>query len=274
MIKNIFSKNNIIFKWYESKIIKEKYLFINIIIKYLIFIIIYLSLFYYKCLYISIKEIIKVEIDNKFEISLYENNLNFSNYLTDIKPIAIYYPEFNNINNSFYNLLRNNDNKISEIILKQIDLAKSHGLYGFGIIYVFGDTQNIYNNVVDFFLNNKIINFHFLLIWKNDNFVYYLFDILENELNNFIKNIKKYLVSENYIKINNKPAIFIENPFIFEDINETILILREKARKNGIGEIYVVFPINKCLKDSKYIQIFDAVYDLSKFDFLESDHNR
>ena len=121
--------------------------------------------------------------------------------------------------------MRNNDNKISEIILKQIDLAKSHGLYGFGIIYVFGDTQNIYN-VVDFFLNNKIINFHFLLIWKNDNFVYYLFDILENELNNFIKNIKKYLVSENYIKINNKPAIFIENPFIFEDINETILILR------------------------------------------------
>jgi len=277
MIKNIFSKNNIIFKWYESKIIKEKYLIINIIIKYLIFIIIYLILFYYKYIYINIKEIIKVEIDNKFEISLYENNLNFSNYLTDIKPIAIYYPEFNNIkyfNNYYYNLLKNKDNKISEIILKQIDLAKSHGLYGFGIIYVFGNTQNIYNSVVDFFSNNKIINFHFLLIWKNDNFGNYLFDILENKLNNFIKNIKKYLVSKNYIKINNKPAIFIENPFIFEDINETILILREKARNNGIGEIYVVFPINKYLNDSKYIQIFDAVYDLSKFDFLESDDNK
>ena len=39
------------------------------------------------------------------------------------------------------------------------------------------------------------------LLWKNNNFKNYLLNSLEIEINKFIKKIKQYLISSNYIKI-------------------------------------------------------------------------
>ena len=41
------------------------------------------------------KEII--EIDNELRLNLNENDISFNEYKTRIKPIAFYYPEYNNI---------------------------------------------------------------------------------------------------------------------------------------------------------------------------------
>ena len=122
-----------------------------------------------------------MEINNNFDISFYENNINFSNYLTEIKPIAMYYPEYKYFNNyfkfinNFYN--QNNiltDNYINEIFSKQIQLAKSHGIYGFAIYYFFDFNKNmthyITNNLINLLVESREISFSFLLIWKNEKF--------------------------------------------------------------------------------------------------------
>ena len=141
----------------------------------------------------------EVILDNKMDEHEYEDNIDFSEYLSNIKTIAIYIPTFyykneNNklINESnlfwknikeakplfnnhyqprkpikedkylgYYNL---NDNKVIE---KQIKLAKNHGIYGFGIYYYWTDGQILYDFPLKLIVNIDI-EFHFFLIWKND----------------------------------------------------------------------------------------------------------
>ena len=50
-------------------------------------------LFHIRNIYI-IHNGINIEIDNIINISIYENNMNFSNYYTEIKAIALYLPSF------------------------------------------------------------------------------------------------------------------------------------------------------------------------------------
>ena len=47
--------------------------------------------------------IIKIEIDNEYQYSVFENDLTFDNYSSILKPIAIYNPQIIDINNNNYN---------------------------------------------------------------------------------------------------------------------------------------------------------------------------
>ena len=220
-------------------------------------------MFFYRHIFVTLKESIKVDIDNKFEISLFENNVNFSNYISDLKPIAIYFFEY-----MFYNKFSQYKSKsINDTLLEQIDLAKSHGIYGFAFYYYMD--KNGYNYLLNIFIQNVNINFGFLLIWKNDNLIDNIKDDkYEYTLDQFIKNIKKYLLLTNYIKINGKPAIPISNPFIFQNITDIIFILREKAKINGIGEIFLFSPLNEIFNKSHFFSFFDAIYDSPNLNFV------
>ena len=140
-----------------------------------------------------------IEIDNK--IFLYEKNINYSNLTTDIKTIALYLPQFHSIKENdkwwgkgftewtnvksskplykghhqpripgdslnylgYYELIN------LEVIQKQINLAKSHGIYGFGIYYYWFSGRRLLESPLDLFLINKNLDFKFLLIWANEN---------------------------------------------------------------------------------------------------------
>ena len=237
--------------------------------KYLALLIFFFFLFFFKHIYIK-KEKIKIDIDNIFKISLFENNIIFSNYSTEIKPIALYYPDLINFNQYFNKIQRIENLSIEETIIKQVDLARSHGIYGFAINYVFSDEEKLYNNILNIFLKNIKINFPFFLNWNNDNFS--LLNKIEKKLNNFIKQIKKYLISKNYIKINNKPIISIRNPSTFRNVSETLNLLREKAKENELGEMIIIFPFNNT--ENRYTQLFDGFFDFSKIEPQEENHKK
>jgi hypothetical protein len=144
-------------------------------------------------------------------------------------------------------------------------------------------THYITNKLINILVKSKEINFSFLLIWENEKFEELInqnkdnlkrLQIIGKELDKFIINIKKYMISKNYIKINNKPAISISNPSSFQNINESIYILRKKTLENGIGKIFILYPLNNTLINSKYITLFDAVYDISKKDLLEENEKK
>ena len=220
------------------------------------FLIIYLHLFYYKYISIFDNKKKKVDIDNIYIDNIYEKDINFSNYSSKIKSIAIYYPQYIYINN--YLKEKFNNLSLTEVILKQTNLAKRHGIYGFAIFYYYNN--NKYNEIYDIFLYN--INFNFLFIWENNNN-----NVLEkfDYLNIFIINIKKYLLSKYYIKINGKQVLSINKPTSFSNLNELLLILREKFKNNGI-EIYILCPLTHIYIEKIYINIFDGYFDLLNFD--------
>ena len=75
---------------------------------------------------------------------------------------------------------------------------------------------------MDLFLNNKDIDFKFLLIWANEDWtrrwngyegkVLIKQEYKKSDPYDFIKDIKKYIIDERYIKINNKPILGIYEP--------------------------------------------------------------
>ena len=193
--------------------------------------------------------------------------------------IAIYYPEFlldKNKSLSIYCNLNNIQNKINkdcnnltiyELIISHIDLAKKHGIYGFGINYYWFSGDSYYDELINIFLESKEIDFPYFIIWKND--YLNIIDASDKgviinqtyDINNalyFIKYIKKYLISDNYLKINQKPVLAIyESKVIF---NEYLSHLRISAYECGIGPIIIV-GVLKEIENTNYSKLFDFLYE-------------
>ena len=232
---------------------------------------------------------VEINLDNELPPK-YENNINYSNYSTIIKPIALYYPEFNNININYSNinstnasifktyinhsnLNSQNQNKL-EKVKSQIELARNHGIYGFAICFTF-EFNSTYLDEITYFFNNKEIEFPFLLIWKNNNFnnlynsiknsnnseteiIQYIFNELVNEIQ-FAMNNKIY------IKFSNKPIFAIENSLMFD--KNKLLLLRKSFKQKGIGKIFILFPFENH-KMMNVTHKFNALYDLPKYEFF------
>ena len=209
-----------------------------------------------------------IEIDNILENYLYENDSSFTEYQTNLKPIAFYYPEYNNISylkyfNENKKLSQFNSDNIEEIIEKQIKLAKAHGIYGFAIYFDIFNSE-YYHNIVNNYFSSKS-NFPFFLIWKNDNMKYSNTKLIKNLINN----LKKFIISDNYIKIRNKPVFSISKPDIFINIREVLSFIRKKAKKMKIGDLFIFYPFTGNYTEKKFIFEFDATYDYSKIDLFE-----
>ena len=280
-------------------IFKIKYNFLNtkILINILKIILFYILIRFKDFIIINNKKII--EIDNKVNESLYENNLDFFNYTTPIKIISIYYPEFLNISNNFINLYINlnestlKENIISlhdksykeikddknfyylnktsnlELIKNQVNLAKNHNIYGFAFYYYWFSGKKIFNEAINIFLESKEIDIYFLIIWKNNNYELNINKInkilikqeyKENDPINLINDIKKYLISEKYIKINEKPVLGIYNYSKILQIKNFINNLRKASIEIRIGELYILGNFNE-IEDYYKIKIFNFNFE-------------
>ena len=234
----------------------------------------------------SLNKKIIVELNNKINETLLEKDFDFSNYSTEMKIIAIYYPEFIYIKDNYlYKDERNskflfntqkeiNTNKnynnlfIYEDIKINVKLAKNHGIYGFGINYYWFSGQIFYEEVINIFYNKNEINFPFFIIWKNDNLEYSNSNnniVIEQNYNidniiNFIKDVKKYLISDNYITINQKPILAIYETNIIPNLKEFLYNLRYYAKEYAIGSIYIIGKLNE-YNNNNYTNLLDYFYE-------------
>ena len=124
--------------------------------------------FFIRNIYISFNNKEIIDIDNEFEENLNENAKIFYGDRTELKPIVLYYPEFNNISYFKYfnkTLKKENINKyeINKLVNKQIKLAKDHQIYGFGIFYNLFNFNHISRITTDIILNQKKISLFYNL---------------------------------------------------------------------------------------------------------------
>ena len=251
---------------------------------------------------------IKLFLNNYFELPYYENNYNFSKYLEeeqlDIKAIALYESTINlneirnllnenftkilnSTNEKEENIFENYDNKYNNLtytgnIISQIELARSHGIYGFGIYYYFYSDLKFSNEPLESIFNNKNIDFHYFLIWKNEDIKINNHNLLiksqynKNSMEKFIIDIKNYLLDERYIKVNNSPIIGIYSPNNIDNISSLISIWRLKAKEVGIENIFILGYLNsKNLKNETIYKnkILDGIIFLPNFEELFRDYN-
>ena len=236
-------------------------------IKYVCFLITHSYLFFIDYIYIRITNKQIIDIDNEFKENLFEKDMKFSHYQTKLKPIAFYYPEYNNISYFKYSnkTLKNDNyyiNKIKRLVNAQIKLALEHQIYGFAIFFNLFNSS-YFNRIFTNIILNKL-KFPFFLIWRNEEIN--TFDI--RIINMLINNISKYMISDNYIKFNDKPILSLNAPYKLKEKINIILTLRKLAN-DKIGKIFLLYPYKGNYTEQKFLNQFDAIYDSSKLDIFK-----
>ena len=234
----------------------------------------------------------------------YEDNIDFSNLKTSIKAIALYLPQFHETeeNNKFwgkgftewvnvqkcnqrfkdhhqpripgdkFGYLNYYDLSNLKAIESQIKLAKSHGIYGFGIYYYWFSGKQLLEKPLNIFIKYSNIEFHFLLIWANENWtkkwdgkekeILIKQEYKRNDPSNFIKEIKKYIIDKRYIRFDEKPIIGLYEPNKIPKLRKAVEIWRKKSRECGIGEIFILICINNNqTQDFENLSLFNASYE-------------
>ena len=229
--------------------------------------------------YISVSFLVKnyyKKNGNNINLMYYEKNIDFSNFSTDVKAIAIYLPNLYYINKAYFHtdkdfgttiILQNdkrrykdhylpkivdknyiNNYNLKVILKKQIKLAKSHGIYGFALYYYWFSGKTLFDKPLNIIYKNKK-NFHYMLIWKNEKIINKNNEIIfkekykKNDSEKFIKDIKKYLIDKLYIRVKEKPIIGIYNIKAISNLKDTILEIRNKAREFEIGELFIILIV-------------------------------
>lgn len=246
------------------------------------------------------QEDIKVTTIKNSTNIIYQDNMDFSKFKTDIKTIAFYLPQFH--------CFKENDEwwgkgftewtntkkakprfeghyqprtphkdigyyKLDNIatINKQIKLAKQHGIYGFCFYYYWFSGKRLMEKPLNLFLEHKEINFPFCLCWANENWTR-RWDGLDKEVligqkykkedaKRFVKDIKKYLLDQRYIKIDNKPLLLIYKPEDIPNFLNMIDDFRKYAKEEGIGELYIMIKSPSFSTNFNYIEKVDGEFD-------------
>ena len=210
--------------------------------------------------------------------SRYENNQDFSERKTDVKPLAFFLPQFHEIPENdawwgkgftewvntekaipqfkghyqprrphidigFYDLSN------IETLKKQVQLAKQHGIYGFCFYYYWFSGKRLLEKPVNMFLQHQEISMPFCLCWANENWtrtwsgnqkdVMMAQEYAADDPYRFMDDIKPYILDSRYIRVDGKPILIVYNAGEIPDCVKTFEGWRKRARENGIGEILI-----------------------------------
>lgn len=135
-------------------------------------------------------------------------------------------------------------------IAKQIKLAKSFGISGFCFYYYWFDGKRALEVPLDLFLKEKSYDFPFCICWANENWSkkwdggnneVILFQTYgDNFEHNFISSLKDILLDSRYIRKNGKPVVLIYRPALFKNPSLSVTKMREAAKLEGLGELYLL----------------------------------
>jgi len=243
--------------------------------------------------------------ENLFSIDV--RRINYSNVHKKVKPFCIYFPQFHTLaenNNNYYSgmtditnlvaYLKENVNchdlmtpskeilNLSELIKydltnsmliqRQVDIAKTFGIYGFAVYYYWFSINSITNrhlimeNCFNRFFNGSVKfdnNFKVYFIWANEdwsnnpafNTQEKIYNVYDGE--NFKSNIKtliKYFKHIHYYKIHNKPVFYVHHPWKIPTENLYLFrkMLNEECIAAGFNGVNLVVNNMYDQYDNKY----------------------
>lgn len=176
------------------------------------------------------------------------------------------------LNNYYYDLSKKED------ILHQIELAKKYGINGFIYYhYWFGEGRQIFEKPVEMIRDDKKMNINYCFCWANESWrtTWHGKDptklLLEQKYGDEIEWKKHidYLISffmdERYIKIDNKPVLFIYMPNRIDRFDLMMNLFENELKKAGFEGLYLVEYISSKNRDlfsnrSSAVMEFEPLY--------------
>jgi hypothetical protein len=212
-----------------------------------------------------------------------ENNKNYYSGMTDITNLETYLKENENVHNlmtpskEILNLSEpfKYDLTDSTLIQRQVDIAKTFGIYGFAVYYYWFSINSITNrhlimeNCFNQFFNGSVKlgnNFKTYFIWANEDWsnnaafntqekIYNIYDV-ENFKSN-IKTLINYFKHAHYYKIDNKPVFYVHHPWMIPTENLYLFrkMLNQACISVGFSGINLVVNNMHDQYENKYINM-------------------
>lgn len=164
------------------------------------------------------------------------------------------------------------DLRLREVRLRQIELAKNYGIYGFCYHYYWFSGKKLLDYPINALINDKSQDFPFCINWANENWTRRWdgkeADILleqsysEEDYLDFIKDVAVFLQDERYIRVDGKPLLLVYRPSLIPDVKKMVDVWRAYCRNIGIGDIYLVLTHAFDSTDPETIG-FDAATDFA-----------
>ncbi len=142
------------------------------------------------------------------------------------------------------------DLRLVDNIIRQVELAKTHGIYGFAYYFYWFDGRRLLDKPLDMFLNNPQIDYPFCLCWANESWTR-RFDGSSGEIimyqnesvesyKAFIESIKIYVKDKRYIRVNGRPVLIIYRPSFIPDCPDVLAYWRSYCQQEGLGNPYLI----------------------------------
>lgn len=142
------------------------------------------------------------------------------------------------------------DLRIKENMLRQIELAEMHGVYGFSFYYYWFDGERLLEKPIEMFLEDESLDFPFSLCWANENWTK-RFDgtnsgiLMEQpksleSYKNVIHDMVRFLKDKRYITVQGKKLLTVYRPALMPEPDKVIQYWREYCLEKGIGELYII----------------------------------
>jgi 2-polyprenyl-3-methyl-5-hydroxy-6-metoxy-1,4-benzoquinol methylase len=142
------------------------------------------------------------------------------------------------------------DLRIRDNMVRQIELAKMHGVYGFSFYYYWFNGERLLEKPLEAFLTDKSLDFPFSLCWANENWTKRFdgtnFDILMEQPKSLesyktvIKDIVRFLRDDRYITIKGKKVITVYRPDLMPDPAVVLEYWRDYCRRQSVGDLYIM----------------------------------
>jgi lipopolysaccharide biosynthesis protein len=178
----------------------------------------------------------------------------------------------------------------TDVMFRQIELAKMYGIYGFCTYYYWFSGKKLLNKPFENYLNDKKLNFPFCFCWELHNRTK-SWDSSENELimkqtlndDDYImlfNDLLPYFQDERYIRINNKPVfvVFLREQFPKEKIKLFFDNLNNIAKSHFDNGLYFVCArtnamfINGMSEEDPCSFGFDAYCDFPPHNLIHNEY--
>lgn len=142
------------------------------------------------------------------------------------------------------------DLELDSVRTKQAVLAREHGISAFMYYYYWFSGKRLLHRPIEKLLEQKDLDFPYCIMWANENWTRRWdgreADILIGQdydkvpAEDFIDDVMEFLRDPRYLRVDGKALLAVYRPGQMKNFPEVVREWRERARKAGVGELYVL----------------------------------